>query len=96
MSFSTSVRLLPQRFRLVLDSFLQEPGLPFADALPPEKIAAVFAEEQASFAQEEDDAVYPPAITLWAFLSQVLFKGEQHSCRAAVARVVVLWAALGK
>lgn len=95
MSFSTSCRLLPHCFRLVLQSFLQKPGLPFADALPAEKIQAVFDQEDASFAQD-DDAVYTPAITLWAFLSQVLFKGEQHSCRAAVARVVVLWATLGK
>jgi hypothetical protein len=95
MSFSTSVRLLPQRFRLVLDSFLQKRGLPFADALPAERIQAVLAEHEASFAQD-DDAVYTPAVTLWAFLSQVLFKGEHHSCRAAVARVAVLWATLGK
>jgi len=67
------------------DSFLQKPGAPFADALPAEKIEAAFAEEEALFAQD-DDAVYTPAVALWAFLSQVLFKGEQHSCRAAVAR----------
>jgi len=36
----------------------------------------------------------PFASTLWAFLSQVLFKGEQRSCIAAVARVIVLLAEL--
>ena len=46
-----------------------------------------------SFADGED-AVYTPAITLWAFLSQVLFKDAQRSCVAAVARVVVLLVAL--
>ena len=81
------------RFRLVLASFLQRPGLPFADSLPEEAIQKAFDEEQASFADEQN-AVYTPAITLWAFLSQVLFKDEQRSCIAAVARVAVLLVAL--
>jgi hypothetical protein len=78
---------------LILASFLQRPGLPFADALPEEAIQKAFDEEEASFAEDEDD-VYTPAITLWAFLSQVLFKDEQRSCVAAVARVIVLLVAL--
>jgi hypothetical protein len=78
---------------LVLGSFLQRPGLPFADVLPEGAIQKAFDDEDASFAEDED-AVYTPAITLWAFLSQVLFKGEQRSCVAAVARVVVLLVAL--
>jgi hypothetical protein len=76
-------------FRLVLRSFLQHAGLPFAEALPETTIQQAFANEGAHFAQDERD-VYTPALTLWAFLSQVLFKGEQRSCRAAVARVVML------
>ncbi|HEX9785692.1 MAG TPA: IS4 family transposase [Opitutaceae bacterium] len=95
MSFSISAASLPSRFRLVLDSFLQQPGLPFADVLPEEEIQAAFEEEGVDFAQEED-AIYTPALTLWAFLSQVLFKGEQRSCVAAVARVGVLLAALNR
>jgi putative transposase len=35
-------------------------------------------------------------VTLWAFLSQVLFKAEQRSCLAAVSRVLVLLVALGR
>ena len=46
-------------------------------------------------ADEEEDAVYTPPVTLWAFLSQMVHKAEQRSCVAAVARVVVLLAALG-
>jgi hypothetical protein len=80
---------------VVLDSFLQRPGLPFADVLPEEQIQAAFEEEEGVFAQDED-AIYTPAVTLWAFLSQVLFKGEQRSCVAAVARVSVLLVALGQ
>lgn len=93
MSFYTRSRSLPNRFRLVLVSFLQRPGLPFADALPEAAIQKAFDDEDASFADDED-AVYTPAITLWAFLSQVLFKDEQRSCIAAVARVGVLLVAL--
>jgi len=93
VSFYKHARPLPERFRLILTSFLQRPGLPFADSLSEEAIAEVFDEEDASFA-EDQDAVYTPAITLWAFLSQVLFKDEQRSCVAAVARVVTLLVSL--
>jgi Transposase DDE domain len=83
------------RFGLVLRSFLQHRGLPFAQALPEETIQQAFDDEGVSFGQGDGD-VYTPALTLWAFLSQVLFKDEQRSCLAAVARVIVLLVALGK
>ena len=95
MSFYTPARFLPKRFRLVLASFLQRPGLPFADALTEEAIHKAFDDEGADFADDQE-AVYTPAMTLWAFLSQVLFKDEQRSCMAAVARVIVLRLALGQ
>ncbi len=95
MSSYRQTRSLPNRFRLVLTSFLQRPGLPFADALPEAAIDKAFEEADASFAEEED-AVYTPVVTLWAFLSQVLFKDEQRSCVAAVARVSVLLIALAR
>ncbi len=95
MSFYTPARFLPKRFRLVLASFLQRPGLPFADALTEEAIHQAFDDEGADFA-DDPEAVYTPAMTLWAFLSQVLFKDEQRSCLAAVARVIVLRVALGR
>ncbi len=95
MSFYTQSRSLPQRFRLLLSSFLQHGSLPFADVLDADRIEQTFEDEQACFG-EGDDAVYTPAITLWAFLSQVLHKDEQRSCVAAVARVITLLVALGK
>ena len=95
MSFSRIARVLPCRFRIVLASFLQQPGLAFADVLPEARIQAAFDEEGVDFAQEENE-IYTPAVTLWAFLSQALFKDEQRSCVAAVARVVVLLVALGR
>jgi len=93
VSFYNPSPTLPARFRLVLTSFLQRPGLPFADVLPEAAIQKAFDDEAVRFADDED-AVYTPAITLWAFLSQVLFKDEHRSCVAAVARVVVLLVAL--
>lgn len=95
MSFYARCKSLPERFRVVRNSFLQQDGLPFADVLSEQSIQHAFDTENASFAEDDDD-VYTPAVTLWAFLSQVLFKGEQRSCAAAVARVVVLLAALGR
>ena len=95
MSFSTSTRSLPQGFVLVLTSFLQRSGLAFADVLPEKQIQAAFDAEGVAFAQADDD-VYTPPVTLWAFLSQVLFQKEQRSCLAAVSRVVVLMVALGR
>jgi hypothetical protein len=83
---------------LVLNSFLQIPGLAFADVLAEDDIQQACDEEGVDFGQADNDddqkVVYTPAVTLWAFLSQVLFKGEQRSCLAATARVVVFMAAL--
>jgi hypothetical protein len=78
-----------------LASFLQKDGLPFAEVLPEERIEKAFAEEGADFAEDED-CVYTPAVSLWAFLSQALFKEEQRSCLAAVSRVLVLLVAIGR
>ena len=86
-------RSLSKRFRLVLLSFLQRPDLPFADVLSEQAIETAFDDEDTTFA-EDQDAVFTPAVTLWAFLSQVLFKDEHRSCVAAVARVAVLLVAL--
>lgn len=95
MSFYQGRESLPRRFRLVLSSVLQTPGLPFSDVLTEEDIEEAFDEEEAWFAQEDDD-IYTPPLTLWAFLSQVLHKEEQRSCLAAVSRVIVLLVALNR
>jgi putative transposase len=95
MSFYSSGRGLPQRFRLILSSFMQQDSLPFAQVLPEETIQQAFVDAEADFAQDEENT-YTPALTLWAFLSQVLHAKEMRSCSAAVARVIVLLVALGK
>jgi hypothetical protein len=74
---------------------MQRDGLPFSNVLSEPQIEEAFKQEGTTFAQEEE-AVYTPAVTLWAFLSQALHQKEQRSCTAAVARVVVLWLALGR
>ena len=95
VSFSTSDHSGPAGFSLILTSFQQKPGLPFADALPAEAIQAAFDAEGVAFAQE-DDEVYTPQLTTWGWLSQALFKDELRSCRAAVARIAVLLVTLGR
>ena len=86
------------RFRPVLTAFLQHEGLPFADVLPEPTIQQAFAAAglPAPPDDPDDPTVYTPALTLWAFLSQVLYKGEQRSCLAAVTRVIVMYVALGQ
>lgn len=95
MSLYHGRRSLPRRFRLVLLSVLGAGGLPFSEVLSEEEIQGAFDEEGVSFASDEE-SVYTPQLTLWAFLSQVLHKGEQRSCLAAVSRVIVLLVALGR
>ena len=94
MSFYAHPKSGPHHFRWLTNSFLQQNGLLFADVLNTDTIQQAFDEEDATFG-EEDDAVFTPALTLWAFLSQVLHKGEQRSCVAAVARVITLLVASG-
>ena len=88
-------RPLTRRFHLVRSSFMQEPGLAFANVLSEAQIEQAFDQEGVSFAEGEDD-VFTPAMTLWAFLSQALYKDEQRSCLAAVTRVIVLLVGLGR
>jgi hypothetical protein len=73
--------------------------LAFAEVLPEETIQQTFDDAGVPCKPGDPQAeqvVYTPAVTLWAFLSQVLHKGEQRSCVAAVSRVVVLMVALGR
>jgi hypothetical protein len=95
MSFYRADGFWPRRFGLIQASFLQAEGLPFAEVLPEEAIQQAFADKGVDFAQEAD-AIYTPSLTLWGFLSQVLHKGEQRSCLAAVSRILVLLVALGR
>jgi len=63
--------------------FLQDGELPFASALTEATIARALE----SIGAPWKDRVFSPLVTLWVFLSQVL--SADHSCRAAVARLIV-------
>jgi putative transposase len=83
---------LGSRFTALLRSFAQGDGLPFASALTEQDIQHAAEAEGVDFGSQDDD-VYTPAVTLWAFISQVL--SGRKSCVAAVARIIVLRVAMG-
>ena len=60
--------------------FAEAAGLPFADHLPAAAVDAAVRAEGVRFR----DRLYPPAVTLWVFLSRVL--DATHCRRQAVAR----------
>jgi putative transposase len=80
-------------FEQALAPFLQDQGLPFGEVLPAAVVEQALLDEEVAFGDTEQ-SVFTPAVTLWAFLSQVL--EEDKSCRAAVNRVVALCVALGQ
>ena len=71
-----------QQVQFLRRQFLQTGELPFADILT-ERVVA-----QALTALSKDwlDRIFTPLVTLWVFLGQVL--SADHSCRAAVARLI--------
>lgn len=73
-------------FQLVAASFLDEAGLPLSSVLPPAEIERIFRRHDVMFG-DTYNAIYGPAIVLWAFLAQVLSDGKMASCAAAVARI---------
>jgi hypothetical protein len=71
-----------QQVRFLRRQFLQDGDLPFATALSEATIATALKSLDASW----KDRVFSPLVTLWTFLSQVM--SADHSCRAAVARLI--------
>jgi hypothetical protein len=82
-------------FRIFSDSMLQSEALPLSDVIDDELFAEAFERFEVDFASD-DDAVYTPALVLWALVSQVLFKGENRSLTAAVTRIASWWACQGR
>jgi hypothetical protein len=80
-------------FRQFLNGFLQSDELPFREVLTATQIEQAAAAGDVSFGTGADD-VYSVPLTLWAFITQVV--SDQKSCVAAVARVLVLLAILGR
>jgi hypothetical protein len=62
--------------------FLQDGDLPFADVLSDGIVAQALKALDVVWL----DRIYSPLVTLWVFLGQVL--SQDHSCRAAVARLI--------
>ena len=74
---------------------LQSSELPLAEVLDSDQWQKTFAAHEIDLGKDEN-AIYTPAITFWAWTSQVFFKGEMRSCRPAVGRITSLLATLGK
>jgi len=72
-------------FEQALAPFLCDDGLPFASVLPAAVVEQAFVDANVTFGATAS-SVFTPALTLWAFLSQVL--EADKSCRAAVTRVL--------
>ena len=70
-----------------IDSFDKDKSLPFTEILDARMVEDALAAEGVKY----NRSIYTPFVTLCTFLSQVL--DPDHSCRAAVARVIV-WLAI--
>jgi hypothetical protein len=73
-----------------VNSLRESTILPFHEILDAGMVEAALAEEQVTFSER----IYTPLVTLCIFLSQVL--DPDHSCRAAVARLIVWMAVDGR
>ena len=71
-----------QQFNFLRRQFLQDGRLPFSDVLSEEAITPALEAIDGVW----KDRIYTPLVTLWVFLGQVL--SADHSCRAAVARLI--------
>ena len=71
-----------QHFQFLRHQFLQDGELPLGDVLS----ETIVAKAQVDHAVDWEDRIYSPLVTLWVFLGQVL--SQDHSCRAAVARLI--------
>lgn len=71
-----------RQFGFLRRQFLQEGDLPFTSVLSEATIAPALEAVDACW----KDRIYTPLVTLWVFLGQVI--SADHSCRAAVARLI--------
>jgi len=81
--FQATQRRISEKIKSTLDS----DALPFHEILDADMVESALNSEGVQF----KDRIYTPFVTLCLFLSQVL--DQDHSCRAAVMRLV-LWMAL--
>ena len=81
---------LKRQIELLRGQFAQKGGLAFAEVLPAQRIEQALASTGATWR----DCVFTAALTLWAFLNQVV--SADGSCRAAVARVLAWLVSIGE
>lgn len=79
-----------QQAKFLRRQFLQGGELPFSDVLS----EGIVAQAMTAVGLRWLDRVYSLLVTLWIFLGQVL--SADHSCRAAVARLIAYRAARGQ
>jgi hypothetical protein len=80
---SCQAQLLRQRLQ-------RSAGFPISRLLSPDDVDAAVAAEGYSFRER----LYPPLVTIWVFLGQVL--DQDHSCRQAVLRLAAWLAVQGR
>jgi hypothetical protein len=95
MSIYNQLARAASSFSLFSDSMLQDESLPLREVIDGNLFKEAFEEFGVEFGNDED-AVYTPALVLWALVSQAFFKGEQRSLTAAVTRIAAWWAAGGR
>ncbi|HAH47089.1 MAG TPA: IS4/IS5 family transposase, partial [Planctomycetaceae bacterium] len=64
-------------FSIFKRSMLQDDSLPLTDVIDDQRWQQVFDKHDIHFGSDQD-AVYTPAITLWALLSQVFYCQEHR------------------
>ena len=79
-----------QQFRFLSRQFLQDGDLPLSNVFSEKMVSDIL--EALEFCWV--DRIYTPLVTLWVFMSQVL--SADHSCRAAVARLIAHRISRGK
>ena len=77
MSFKPPAVFAASSFSIFQRALMQKDGLPLADVIDSGLFADAFERHGVAFGDDED-AVYTPAITLWALVSQVFFAMSLH------------------
>ena len=80
-------------FQEIMDGFLLQPGLPFAEVVTAEKIDGIFRKHGGLFG---GNGIYSTSIVLWAFLGQVLRDRKEAACQAAVAGIISFCLQVGR
>lgn len=95
MPIYTPTAFAKSSFAVMKSSLAQNDRLPLAEVVDEGIFVRAFNDHGVDFGSSED-AVYTPAITLWALISQAFFSKEHRSCTAAVMRIALLWAKRGR